>query len=116
MTPINPTQIDLYNTLIGFKKINGNDALAALLRKIGVKNPSEIDAARFPEIEMLCKAGTRGLNVVEGEDEATGASDALDKIVDARTRSDVEVVLRSGGKSIAQGMDNLGRVLNARSK
>jgi hypothetical protein len=77
------SEIDLYNCLLAFKRENGNDALAALLRKIGVKSVNEIDAARFPEIEMLCKAGTRDLGVVEGEDDATGASDTLAKSVEA---------------------------------
>lgn len=103
MQKIDMNEIDLYNTLIGFKKINGNDALAALLRKIGVKSPGEIDASRFPEVEMLCKAGTRGLGIVEGARlDATGTSDI-------RT-------IAAGAGSVAEGLDRVGRARNAGRK
>lgn len=125
MTPINMNEIELYSLLIGFKKLNGNDALAALLRKLGVKSPGEIDSARFPEVEMLCQAGTRGLGVVEGEDDATGASDALDKSVETAVAkwggvhgvdiSDSLVVVNSA-PDLQTGFDRLASAIHARNK
>jgi hypothetical protein len=126
MTNINMTEISLYNTLIGFKKMNGNDALAGLLRKLGVKSPGEIDASRFPEVEMLCKAGTRDLGVVDGEDDATGASDALDKAVEKVVAdnwggvhgvdiSDSLIVVNSA-PDLQTGFDRLASAIHARGK
>ena len=126
MKPVTMNEIEIYNLLIGFKKLNGNDALAALLRKIGVKSPGEIDAARFPEIEMLCKAGTRELRVVEGEDAAVGASDALDKSVEKIVAdkwggphgvdiSDALTVV-NGAPSLQEGFNRLATAVHARAK
>lgn len=120
MQKISMNEIELYSLLIGFKKLNGNDALAALLRKLGVKSPGDIDASRFPEIELLCN-GTRGLGIVAGEDAATGATDALEKVVadkraarkEARTLSAFKTVVASG-KDLQDGLDMAARAVHAR--
>lgn len=97
MKPVMLNEIEMYNALLGFKKTHGGDAFAALLKKLQVRSPFDLDASRLDEIKMTCSLGVAGLNVVEGEDEKTGASGELTRLADAA----------HGATSVPQAIDKI---------